>query len=151
MNKKGQEEVIYGILGVLLIFIVIAGYFFISSGNKVSEEFGVSASNNFKIEILNLAREKVVYENQEYILIDLFDKYFENKDAGLKNYLQTKIDKMTSYSQCETIKEHGIAFPVFLNKDEEIDYPYYVIFESKNPERQILFFNKYCNEGGLLE
>ena len=151
MNKKGQEEVIYGILGVLLIFIVIAGYFFINSGNKVSEEFGVSASNNFKIEILNLAREKVVYENQEYILIDLFDKYFENKDAGLKNYLQTKIDKMTSYSQCETIKEHGIAFPVLIDKDEEIDYSYYVIFESKNPERQIVFFNKYCNEGGLLE
>src|SRR3989344_7794133 len=80
MNRKGQEEGILIILSIFIIFSIIVIYFFIASGNDVSEKYGISASNNYKIEILNLARENVVYNEKNYNAIDLFYIYLKDKE-----------------------------------------------------------------------
>ena len=148
MNRKGQEEGILIILSIFIIFSIIVIYFFIASGNDVSEKYGISASNNYKIEILNLARENVVYNEKNYNAIDLFYIYLkDSEDVALKNLLQIKIDEYSEFSSCDYIREHGIIFPILVNKaniNELDDVKNKVVFETENPEKIIIFTSKYC-------
>ncbi|MBS3141183.1 hypothetical protein J4405_03505 [Candidatus Woesearchaeota archaeon] len=148
MNKKGQEEAILAILSIFIIISIIVIYFFLASDNKISEEYGVSVSNNFKIEILNLAREQINYKGEEYSAIDLFYIYLkDSEDVALKNLLQIKIDEYSEFSSCDYIREHGIIFPILVNKaniNELDDVKNKVVFETENPEKIIIFTSKYC-------
>jgi len=156
MNKKGQEEGILIILSIFIIISIIIVYFFIASGNEISEKYGAAVSNNFKIEILNLVREKISYNGENYNGIDLFYIYLKDeKDIALKNLLQEKIEGYAEFSGCDYIKEHGIVFPELILKsefNEFNDIKNKVAFETEDSEKYIVFPSKYCfkEEAGFL-